>query len=111
MFPFLWFIVALRQRSHVAPFALFWAGENLLDVSLYIRDAPFRALPLLGGHSSGHDWANLLSAWDMLDSAPAIADAAYYTGCLVCAGSIVAGIFLAVRSYLAPEPAVTTVLD
>jgi hypothetical protein len=39
MFPVLWFAIALRQKSQVAPFPLFWAGENMMDVSLYIRDS------------------------------------------------------------------------
>jgi hypothetical protein len=111
MFPLLWFLIALRQRSHVAPFALFWVGENLLDVSLYMRDAPFRALPLLGGHSSGHDWYNLLSDWNMMDSAATLADATYYSGLVMCTGAIAAGIYLAFRSFsrpVAPVPAPET---
>ena len=54
MFPFLWFIIAVKERSQVAPFPLFWTGENMMDVSLYMRDAPVRFLPLLGGDKVGH---------------------------------------------------------
>ncbi|HUL45135.1 MAG TPA: hypothetical protein VLY03_12355 [Bacteroidota bacterium] len=95
MFPFLWFLIALRQRSEVAPFALFWMGENMMDVSLYIRDAAYRALPLLGGDSSGHDWFNLLSSWHAVPMADDIADIVYYLGFIISAGSIVAGFLLA----------------
>src|ERR1043165_5313097 len=52
----IWFVIALRQKSHVPLSALFWVGDNMMDVSLYMRDAPRRWLPLLGGHASGHDW-------------------------------------------------------
>lgn len=31
MFVALWFVIGLRQRSHVAPFPLFWVGENMMD--------------------------------------------------------------------------------
>jgi hypothetical protein len=102
MFPLLWFIVALRQRSHVAPFALFWVGENLLDVSLYVRDAPVRQLPLLGGDPSGHDWHNLLAEWNMMDSAETLADSLYYAGFIISTGAILSGVFLAFRSFLLP---------
>ena len=103
-FPFLWFIIALKQRSHVAPFALFWVGENFMDVSLYMRDAPVRQMPLLGGHKSGHDWYNLFTEWNLLGSAETFADVFYFFGCIVCAGAIAAGLYLAVYSYLNPEP-------
>jgi len=92
MFPLLWFLIALKQRSQVAPFALFWVGENLMDVSLYIRDAAYRALPLLGGDSSGHDWYNLLSDWNAVDSADTIGDIVYYGGFAISVGAIVTGI-------------------
>ena len=106
MFPLLWFLIALKQRSHIAPFALFWAGENMMDVSLYIRDTPVRRLPLLGGHKSRHDWYNLLSDWSALDSAESLADLTYYAGVIICIGSIAAGIFLAFWSFFRPKPVV-----
>ncbi len=102
VFPLLWFGVALRQKSHVAWFALFWVGENIMDVSLYIRDAPLRQLPLLGGHKSGHDWYNLLSDWNMLGSAESMADIFFYGGFIVSAVAIATGISLAIRSFNSP---------
>ena len=104
LLPLLWFLLALKQRSDVAPFPLFWAGENLLDVSLYIRDATLRQLPLLGGHRSGHDWFNILSRWDLLASAETIADVTYMCGIMICVAAIAAGITLSVRSYRHPPP-------
>ncbi len=104
VFPLLWFIIAARQKSHVAPFALFWVGENFMDVSLYMRDAPVRQLPLLGGHKSGHDWYNLFTDWDMMSSAETIADVMFYFGAVLCIGAIVSGIFLAIRSLITPPP-------
>ena len=109
MFPALWFAIALKQRSHVAPFALFWVGENMMDVSLYMRDAPWRLLPLLGGHKSGHDWYNLFTMWDLMDSAELFADLFFLGGILICVGAIGAGVFLAVRSFFAPPaPPITS---
>ena len=106
MFPVIWFLIALKQRSQTAPFAAFWIGENLMDVSLYIRDAQFMALPLLGGDSSGHDWKNLLTQWDAVDDAGTIADIVYYSGWIICLGSIVAGTIWAFYTFFTPQPAV-----
>ena len=101
-FPVLWFIIAARQRSHVAPFPLFWAGENIMDVSLYMRDATLRQMPLLGGHKSGHDWHNLFTDWGILDSAETWADVMLYLGIVICLVAICAGIVLAFRRFLNP---------
>lgn len=103
MFPLLWFLIAFRQKSHVAPFPLFWVGENMMDVSLYMRDAPMRQLPLLGGHKVGHDWFNLFSMWNMMDAAEPLANVFYYSGMLVCLGAIDAGAYLAFRSFFKPQ--------
>ena len=104
MFPLLWFLIAAKQRSNIATFASFWVGENIMDVSLYVRDAQFRALPLLGGHSSGHDWVNLLTQWDAMGSAGLIADIMYFGGFVICIGSIVTGIVLAFVACFNPNP-------
>jgi hypothetical protein len=100
VFPLLWCIIAFRQRSQVFSFALFWVGENMMDVSLYIRDAPARMLPLLGGDKSGHDWHYLLTQWDCMDSAGTAADIMYYAGAITCVCAIVTGIALAVLAFV-----------
>jgi hypothetical protein len=105
MFPFISFLIGVRKRSTVvAPFALFWTGVNMMDVSLYMRDAPLMQLPLLGGHKSGHDWRFLFGEFGLLDSAGDIADVMYFGGLLISIGSIVAGLWFAVQRYLHPEP-------
>jgi hypothetical protein len=105
MFPFISFLIGVRKRSTVvAPFALFWTGINMMDVSLYMRDAPLMQLPLLGGHKSGHDWRFLFGEFGLLDSAGDIADVLYFGGLLISIGSIVAGLWFAVQRYLHPEP-------
>src|SRR5690606_29959370 len=44
--PLLYFMVWQRD-NFAASLMLWWSGQNLLDVSPYIADAPLRALPLL----------------------------------------------------------------
>src|SRR3989304_1673084 len=104
-FPLISCIIAIRKRSHfIAPFALFWVGTNMMDVSLYMRDAPIRLLPLLGGHKSWHDWWNLFRKWDMLDSAGAVADLFYFLGLFVSIVALGGGMYLAIHRYLNPIP-------
>jgi hypothetical protein len=95
MFPFLSFLLTVRDRSRIMPLPLFLTGFNLMDVSDYMRDAPYRQLQLLGGHKEWHDWYNLLSQWDMLDSAGTLADITYWLGFLICLGAILGGLWLA----------------
>ncbi|MGB2869035.1 MAG: hypothetical protein WBD36_11330 [Bacteroidota bacterium] len=103
-FPLIWFGIAIRQRHWVAPHALIWGSVNMLDVSLYMRDAPFRIIPLLGGGHSGHDWYNLFRGWDMLKDAEMVADVTYYTGIVVGWGAIVCGVAWATYKYFNPAP-------
>ena len=65
--PFVWFLVAWREESANAPVAVFFTGVSLVDVSIYVRDAETKILPLLGGHHVKHDWATFLGDHDMLD--------------------------------------------
>ncbi len=105
VFPLLSFLIAARRRSHfVAPFALFWVGTNMMDVSLYMRDAPLRLLLLLGGHKSRHDWWNLFRRWEMLDSAGTFADIFYFLGLFVSIVAIGGGVYLAIHRFLNPIP-------
>lgn len=103
-FPLIWFGIALKQRHWVAPHALIWGSVNMLDVSLYMRDAPFRIIPLLGGGHAGHDWYNLFKMWDMLKSAETVADITYYSGIVIGWGSIVCGVAWATYKYFHPAP-------
>jgi hypothetical protein len=50
-----------------ASIGLWWLGQNLTDVALYISDARARSLPLIGGMSEeAHDWGNLLTMMNLL---------------------------------------------
>lgn len=51
-------------------FGLFWLGESLLNVSMYVADARALALPLLGGE---HDWNYLLGRMGLLNQDKLIA--------------------------------------
>ena len=59
-----------------------WTATSLQSVSVYIADAPYQRLPLIGGE---HDWAFLLGPrhWDIMSSSSAIADVVSALGLLV----------------------------
>lgn len=51
----------LRRRELLsAALCVAWCGANLYDVAVYVADAPYQRLPLLGGDNVIHDWAYLL---------------------------------------------------
>jgi hypothetical protein len=53
----------------------------MTDVALYISDASARSLPLIGGMSEdAHDWGNLLTMLDLLDSDATIALSVHWMG-------------------------------
>lgn len=69
---------------------LWWTGQNLTDVALYISDAHARSLPLIGGMSEdAHDWGNLLTMTDLLRYDHTFALMAHYSGMIL----MLAGIF------------------
>lgn len=56
-----------EQNPFWASIGLWWLGQNLTDVALYISDASARSLPLIGGMSEeAHDWGNLLTMTGLL---------------------------------------------
>lgn len=68
-----YFWVARRDQVATVVCAA-WAATNFQDVSVYVADAPYERLELIGG---GHDWAYVLGPeqLDRLDQAAGIAGA------------------------------------
>ena len=75
----------LRVHDNIAAaVALWWCGQNLLDLAPYIRDAEYRLLPLVGGHGEeSHDWGNLLTILDAVPSCYALARTSFGLGVFV----------------------------
>lgn len=63
-------------------FALMWAGQNLVNVSVYAGDAFAMQLPLLGGDAVVHDWNYILSTLHLLSSVHTVALTLYVLGCV-----------------------------
>ena len=97
--PFVWFLVAKREASALAPVALFFTGESTVDVSIYIRDAETRILPLLGGSHSKHDWATFLGQMDMLGWGVPLGNVFFISGLIISLGAIAWGVSLSYRMF------------
>ncbi len=91
-------IVTWRQNHQNVAWSGFWLGENLVNVSYYITDAPFRKLKLLAGGLI-HDWGYLLAGNTELGLP--IGAFVYWVGMITCTVSIIAGVIFAVQSYRA----------
>jgi hypothetical protein len=79
-----------------------WAGTSAYDVAVYVADAPFENLPLIGGY---HDWAYLLgsSELDALAASGTIATVIRFCGALCIVAGILACIKVAAdRRYPLP---------
>lgn len=72
-----------------AALMLFWFGQSVVGVSIYVRDAIAMQLPLLGGEAVIHDWNYLLAAFGVLEHTKTIADMMYGLGLVgLTAGSV-----------------------
>jgi len=55
------------EQGFSASLTLFWLGESLVNVSVYMRDAVDMVLPLIGGGGpESHDWHNMFSMLGLL---------------------------------------------
>jgi hypothetical protein len=81
-----------HRQNYEGAVTLMWAGQNMVNVSVYAGDAIVMQLPLLGGDSVIHDWNYILSSLHALALTPYVA--AVFYGCGVTA--IVGGFALAV---------------
>jgi len=79
------FSFSLQMRDNfAAAIMLWWTGQNFIDVAPYIADAKYRAIPLIRGMSEeAHDWGNLLTMLNRVESAHAYADISFTIGALI----------------------------
>ena len=74
---YFWF----RQRDRLScGLIMCWAATATQDVSVYIADAPFRSIQLIGGT---HDWWWLLNRWHKLAIADELANVVWMFGLVV----------------------------
>ncbi len=78
-----------------------WAGENLLDVAVYIDDARALQLVLIGGHTGaeveGHDWEHILQLTGLLHRDHQIAWATHAAGAVTMFAGLLWALVVMVR--------------
>ena len=76
---------SLQMRDNfAAAIMLWWTGQNFIDVAPYIADAEYRALPLIRGMGEeAHDWGNLLTMLNRVESAQTYANISFTIGSLL----------------------------
>ena len=79
------YFVAWRRDRLAAAACLAWAAANFQEASVYIADAPFEELQLIGGE---HDWATVLGPehLDRLQDAGSIASTVRGIGIVILRG-------------------------
>ncbi len=83
-----------------------WAGENLMDVAVYINDARALQLTLIGGHTGaeveGHDWERILTLANSLHLDHRIANIAQFIGAILMIACIVGALVITFRQNEEP---------
>jgi hypothetical protein len=97
----------LRQKQIAsASAAMFWAGENVIGVAVYVADGRDMKLPLLA-EGLTHDWNYLLSELSLRDAAEPLGRLVFVAGVivLVTAIALLAWDLMRVWNATVPEPA------
>lgn len=75
-----------RHEKPSAALMIAWAGSSARNVAIYIGDAPFERLQLIGGD---HDWAFIFHHFDAMTVAPRVAGLVGFLGSLAIAVAFV----------------------
>ena len=99
---FLW-----HRQPAAASVALFWTGENLVDVAIYAADGRDMKLPLLA-EGLTHDWNWILSELSLRDRADAVGRAVFALGVLVLLAALALLALDLLRAAAAPVSGVVS---
>ena len=107
LMPLICMLVLLLQTRDPfgAAVALWWFGQNFLDIAPYINDARAGVLPLLGGNTGQtspygfHDWEFLLTESGLLHLDHALAQASHNLGSLIMLAALGWGLLLLWREF------------
>lgn len=85
-----------RREFYSGTVTLFWVGQNLFNISVYIKDAQVMAMPLVsvgGAEDTIHDWNYILAKLGLLRWDQPIGNAVFVFGIIVLAISVIAGFY------------------
>ena len=89
-----------RREFFSASVAVFWVGQNFLNISVYVKDAAAMELPMvsLGGGDAIHDWNWLLLKFNVLAKDQAIGNFVFGSGVLIMAVAVALGCYFSFNS-------------
>ena len=107
MIPLLCMVVFLLKARDTfgAAFALWWFGENFIDLAPYINDARSLTMPLLGGNTGRtspygfHDWEFILKESGLAHYDHALAHFAHRLGTILMIFALVWGGYILYKQY------------
>jgi hypothetical protein len=92
----------IKEQILSASVMFFWAGQNLFGISIYMKDAQARVLPLIGGEL--HDWWYMFSQMHVLQYDQLIGNCVWLIGLAVVVTASLMGIQAALTEvYVADE--------
>jgi hypothetical protein len=92
-------IVFGRSYLRSLPITLYWTGQSIVNVSIYIGDAPYQKLHLIS-RAAIHDWRWILNSAGMMEYAGDIAWIVNATGLLTCIAGIGIGFYFIIHNSL-----------
>ncbi|MFZ1082668.1 MAG: hypothetical protein WAO19_12185 [Candidatus Kryptoniota bacterium] len=87
--------IFLRSGFRTLIGSLYWLGHNMINVSVYIGDAPYKKLRLISDNAI-HDWNWIFTQAGMMDSAATISSIVLVLGIVSCCGAVGTGIYFLV---------------
>lgn len=96
-----YFILSNQRWSGMV--TLFWVGQSLFNVSVYVKDARAQALPLLGGEDVIHDWNWLLGRLHLLRWDQTLGSLVFFLGVLALAVSVAGGLYFSLEEQTAED--------
>ena len=88
--------VFLKSSLRSLTGTLYWLGHNLINVSIYIGDAPYKRLRLISD-SAIHDWNWIFTQAHMMDSAETISKIVLVLGVISCCGAVGFAVYFFVK--------------
>ena len=92
-------LVFAKSSLQSLPFTLYWTGQSLVNISIYIGDAPYRRLHLIS-RAAIHDWHWLLNYTGTMDQAEELARGINSIGLIACITGIGIGLYFTVQQYI-----------
>lgn len=89
-------VVFLRSGPRSLMWTLFWLGQNIVNVSVYIMDAPYRQLRLISKYAI-HDWGWIMDHLGITHLAEDFGILVLIIGILTCVGAVGFGVLYVVR--------------